>query len=457
MSFALCDALAVLKLARVHEKSAAQFILSCSLENCWLNTTLINQSGKVFKHIEKINCESELRRKVVKSAVKLLLNNSITSLDKWGILRGVRPTKLAAKLIADYGIIVAGQLLATDCLLNNQAIQLLLEVARNEADYLHQLQLDKNAAAVYIGVPFCPTRCSYCSFTSFPVPGNSVIREYLQAVSTELHAVADIVRQTGKKVVSLYVGGGTPVSLPAQYLSELLQSVRVCFPDIAEFTVECGRPELITRDVLTALTAATVSRICINPQSLNDRTLARIGRTHSAKSVYDAFNLTRQYFRGVINMDTIAGLSGETVAEFTDTLDNVIALQPENITVHSLALKRGSALSTAGALTDREQVEQMSRYAYTICKKHDYSPYYLYRQKNSIGENVGYCLSDCQCLYNILIIEEQHAVFGIGPGAATKAVFDKDLKSVYNPKDYQVYIAHVNEYNLKKQRLFEQI
>ncbi len=457
MSFALCDALAVLQIARVYERSSAQFILSCSLENGWLHTTITNQSGKVFKHTEKIDYTAELRRKTVKSAVKLLMNNYITSLDKWGILRGVRPTKLAAALIKQHGITGAARILAQDCLLNEQSLELLLEVTQNESAYLRQLQLDRNAAVVYIGVPFCPTRCSYCSFTSFPVPDNNVIQEYVQAVYSELETVAKIVRQVGKKIVSLYIGGGTPVSLPVRYFAALLQSVREWFPDVAEFTVECGRPELITSAVLAALNAATVSRICINPQSLNDQTLARIGRTHSAKSVYDAFKLTRENFRGAINMDTIAGLSGETVAEFADTLDNVIALQPENITVHSLALKRGSALSTAGTLTERKPVEQMLRYAYSMCKKHDYSPYYLYRQKNSIGENVGYCLSDCQCLYNIMIIEEQHAVFGIGPGAATKAVFDKDLKSVYNPKDYQVYIAHVNEYNLKKQRLFEQM
>ena len=406
-------------------------------------------------HLEIINSRSELRRKTVKSAVKLLMNNSLTNLDKWGILRGVRPTKLAAALIAEHGIAVAREILAKDCLLDYQALELLLEVAQNEADYLHQLQLDKNAAAVYISVPFCPSRCAYCSFPSFPVPGNSVIHGYLQAVSTELHAVAAIAQQTGKKIVSLYIGGGTPASLPEQYFSQLLQDVRRCFPDVAEFTVECGRPELITRAVLIALNAVAVSRICINPQTLNDKTLARIGRIHSAKNVYEAFRLTRENFRGAINMDTIAGLSGETAVEFADTIDNVIALGPENITVHSLALKRGSTLSVEGTLPERKQVEQMLRYAYAMCKKNNYLPYYLYRQKNSIGENVGYCSNNYQCLYNIMIIEEQHAIFGIGPGAATKAVFDKDLKSVYNPKDYQVYIAHVGEYNLKKQRLFE--
>ncbi|MFA6074392.1 MAG: coproporphyrinogen dehydrogenase HemZ [Negativicutes bacterium] len=455
MRYALCDALAVLNIPLVAQDSA-EFALDCYLEAGWLHAVINFNNGKAFSLSEQIRSNTELRRTVVKTAVKLLLKYTDAVIDRWGILRGVRPTKLAASLWKKYGLVGAAKSLAEDCLLDSQTSELVLEVAQNEANYLQQINLTADAACLYIGVPFCPTRCSYCSFPSFPIPNDSIVQTYLNAVKSELQAVSDIVRQTGKIIVSLYVGGGTPVSLTPKYFSELLLSIREYFPTVVEFTVECGRPELINLEVLAAVNRAAVSRLCINPQSLNDSSLRRIGRAHSEADVYSAFELTRQNFGGSINMDVIAGLSGEICSDFENTLNKISALQPENITVHSLALKRGAAMFANGSLTERKQVEQMLSYAYGICKQSGYVPYYLYRQKNSIGENVGYCLNDCQCLYNIMIIEEQHTIFGVGPAAATKMAFDKCLKSVYNPKDYQVYIDNINKYIDKKYQLFEE-
>ena len=454
MLYALADSLAVLQITQAADSLTATFELSCRLEDDCLCAIIIDKNGNSTLHSELIKSNNELRRKTVKAAVILLQQYSPSGLDGWGILRGVRPTKLAAQLIDAYSYPLARQILTRDCLLEPQIVELLMAIAKTEADYLQKLNLPAAAACVYIGVPFCPTRCGYCSFTSFPVPAEKVIENYLAAVRRELQATAAIALRTGKQIVSLYVGGGTPVSLPPIYFTELLASIRDQFPNVTEFTVECGRPELISHEILSAINSNAVSRICINPQSFNDSTLRRIGRTHSAKAVYEAFALTRQEFPGSVNMDVIAGLEGETFVEFRNTIDKIIDLKPENITVHSLALKRGAAM--AATLADRQQVEKMLRYAYSNSQAQHYSPYYLYRQKNSIGENIGYCLDKCQCLYNIMIIEEQHSVFGIGPGAATKAIFDKHLKSVYNPKDYRTYIDHIDEYISKKSRLFEE-
>lgn len=454
LHYALKDALALLKVPLAIDAETAAIVLDCSLENGLLRTVLFDKCGRTSTRSELITDKGEVRRKAVKSAVLLLAEYSTTAIDKWGILRGVRPTKLAVQLAEHYGEAEARRILAEDCLLANEAVEMLLEVSDNEKRFIQTAQLQEESACLYIGVPFCPTRCNYCSFPSFPVPEYQFVKEFIAAVKLELMLVADIADRLHKKVVAVYVGGGTPASLPREDFAELLSSVRECFPESREFTVECGRPELITAAMIDDLNRAAVSRMCINPQSLNDSTLRNIGRGHTVKDIYSAFALARQKFSGQINMDVIAGLPGETESEFENTIKQIIMFQPESVTVHSLALKRGSKLFVNGSLNDASQVEAMLEYAYIACKRKNYLPYYLYRQKNSIGENIGYCLPGSQCLYNIMIIEERHTIFGVGPAAATKMVFDKHLKSVYNPKDYRAYIRNINYHLNKKAALF---
>ena len=294
------------------------------------------------------------------------------------------------------------------------------------------MELDKDIGpddiSLYVGIPFCPSRCYYCSFvSSTTAQSGHLIEPYLDTLCREIEETAALVRETGKRVQSVYIGGGTPTTLDEKQLARLLAVLEKSFDFSAlrEYTVEAGRPDTITPEKLAALRAAGVGRVSINPQSMEDAVLAAIGRRHSAQDVLRAYQEARRAGFDAINMDVIAGLTGDTADSFARTIDTLIGLAPENITVHTLAIKRGADLTDkAAASAQRDTVSRMLDGAAQALQTAGYGPYYLYRQKFTAGgfENVGWCKPDTECFYNVTMMEELQTILSLGAGGVSKRV-----------------------------------
>ena len=311
---------------------------------------------------------------------------------------------------------------------------------------------------VYIGIPFCPSRCEYCSFASCDVHKFGALREpYLEALFTEMRMMRAYMDECGLKTGNLYIGGGTPTALEDDQLVRLLKACRAFVPESGEFTLEAGRPDTITREKLAAAKEYGVSRLSINPQSMHDATLEKIGRKHRAQQIREAFALAREMGFHNINMDLIAGLSGETTEMFSSSLESVIDLAPENVTVHTLSIKRSSILHenlSENRPTPPEDVDRMVQDALHRLGAGGWRPYYLYRQKYMSGnlENVGYAKPGTQCLYNIDVMEETHSNLAMGAGAITKW-FDPEanvIRRAANVKNVQEYIDRCEQMAQKK-------
>ena len=286
---------------------------------------------------------------------------------------------------------------------------------------MHVDHSDK-AVGLYIGIPFCPTRCVYCSFPSYQV-SDDIMRIYLSALEKELDFVGNEMRKSGFYAESIYIGGGTPTTLPEKELDELLKKIRTCFDfsRLREYTVEAGRPDTITSEKLKIIKLNGAERISINPQSMKEETLQLIGRKHSSDDIVEAFRNAREHGFSAVNMDLIAGLPQEDESDFCDSMEKVLDLRPENITVHTLAVKRASRLKTFDADYNYHQglkVEKMLETGTDLLNKSGYRPYYLYRQKQMTGnfENVGYALPGKESLYNIRVMEEDQSVIAMGAG-----------------------------------------
>ena len=366
----------------------------------------------------------------------------------WGALTGVRPVKLPtrcmlaggtpeqaqAELEGEYRVSPLRAKLAVDC------AQASLAVDRS---------VRENQVSLYIGIPFCPTRCAYCSFVSADVGRTlKLVEPYLEAVLEEVKYTGRVLRESGLSIHSLYVGGGTPTTLSAGQLERLFSAARAHLPleTCVEYTVEAGRPDTITREKLEVLRRQGVERISINPQTLEDGVLAAIGRKHSARDILDAYALAREVGFDSINMDLIAGLPRDSFEGFRRSLEGVLSLKPENITVHTLALKKGSRLmEEGGALPSGEETARMLDFSRETLRGAGYLPYYLYRQKYMSGslENVGWCLPGKESVYNIIMMEELQTVVSIGGGGVTKLVDRKNGRIVRlpNPKYPHDYLA----------------
>ena len=366
----------------------------------------------------------------------------------WGALTGVRPVKLPtrcmlaggtpeqaqAELEGEYRVSPLRAKLAVDC------AQASLAVDR---------EVREDQVSLYIGIPFCPTRCAYCSFVSADVGRTlKLVEPYLEAVLEEVEYTGRVLKESGLSIHSLYVGGGTPTTLSAGQLERLFSSARAHLPleTCVEYTVEAGRPDTITREKLEVLRDQGVERISINPQTLEDEVLAAIGRKHSARDILDAYALAREVGFDSINMDLIAGLPRDSFEGFRRSLEGVLALRPENVTVHTLALKKGSRLmEEGGALPSGEETARMLDFSRDTLREAGFLPYYLYRQKYMSGslENVGWCLPGKESVYNIIMMEELQTVVSIGGGGVTKLVDRKNGRIVRlpNPKYPHDYLS----------------
>lgn len=378
----------------------------------------------------------------------------------WGNLTGIRPTKLSMGMLSegmqDEGIIA--RMKETHAVSDEKA-QLSLDIARREKQILDSIHYE-DGYSIYIGIPFCPTTCLYCSFTSYPIAvWRKRIQEYLQALFKEIDFVAET---CGHKILdAVYIGGGTPTTLSAEELDELLQRVRdrFDFRQVKEFTVEAGRADSITEEKLAVLKKHGVTRISVNPQTMKDETLKYIGRQHTVAQVKDAFHMARETGFDNINMDIILGLPGELESDVQNTIDEIAKLDPDSLTVHSLAIKRASKLSQwieengIATLRNTDDTMEIARKgAYALGMK----PYYLYRQKNMSGnfENVGYAREGKYGIYNILIMEEVQTIVALGAGSISKRVYpDGRIERCENVKDVALYIEKINEMIDRKRKL----
>lgn len=356
-----------------------------------------------------------------------LLSEYSGFVPKWGILTGVRPSKLMTSLCEQLGEEGAAKRFQSAFLVSPKKTELARVVSKAEKKII---ALSGPASfSLYVSIPFCPSRCSYCSFVSHSIASPSakkLIPEYLDLLCKEIAETAVIAKKNGLSLQTVYWGGGTPTVLEAPELDRILTCIEENF-DLSgclEYTVEAGRPDTVTNEKLRVLKKHGVSRISINPQTFNDSVLQAVGRRHTAEETVDAFLLARSLGFAHINMDLIAGLPTDTPESFKNSVDRALALAPENITVHTLALKRSSELvSEQGAKgLDKNAVSDMIEYVSETLPKAGYSPYYMYRQSKSLGclENVGWCRAGEECLYNVFMIEECETVLSVGAGGVTK-------------------------------------
>lgn len=381
----------------------------------------------------------------------------------WGILSGIRPGKLVSKMDElAWEKPTQTEILRDLYLVNQDRIDLLYSVAEVQRPYLQRMKARPERISVYLTIPFCPSRCFYCSFPSQPLTAKNrlLLENYLQALYQEIRLTAEMMRERGLIADCLYIGGGTPTSLASKDLQALLQVLQESIPtaDCLEYTVEAGRPDSINPDKLTLMKEFDVNRISINPQSMQEQTLPRIGRNHSVAAIIQCYELARKTSNWVINMDLILGLPGEGPAEMLDSLTKVLALQPDNLTVHALAVKRGSA---AWESKYRHQKAEWSDVQTEIIRRINstgFKPYYLYRQKNIAGnlENIGYALPDKACRYNIAIIEEKQNIIGLGAGASSKILKpDQGHSNLYNSIDIKNYIEKFTEFHQKRKKALQ--
>lgn len=383
---------------------------------------------------------------------------------KWGVLTGVRPSKLLIATEKRLGESAAEQYFYNDLLVTKEKYQLAKRVAACEKKIISLSR--PRSFSLYISIPFCPTRCSYCSFVSHSVQtekARALVPEYCKLLLKELRITGRAAKKNGLELQSVYVGGGTPTTLSANELYELIKSVSENF-DLShcrEFTVEAGRPDTITEEKLRVLKESPVTRISINPQTFSDEVLKNIGRCHSAEDTVNAFNTARRLGFACINTDLIAGLPGDTEEGFKTSLNKALSLAPENITVHTLALKRSSKLGMqdmAVTAENAKRVDAMLRYAGERLNE-KYHPYYMYRQSKSAGnlENTGWCMKGQECLYNIFMMEECHTILSAGAGAVTKLKANSSpvIERIFNYKYPFEYISGFSELMARKTRITE--
>ncbi len=412
--------------------------------------------GHKDKIAEKRAEQYAVKLSFYRAAVRILGKEPV-----WGAVTGVRPGTLFTKMLED-GMPERRAIreMKRRYFVSDERIRLCADTAKASLDI--QKTLSDNDIALYIGIPFCPTRCAYCSFVSQSVERSlELVEPFLSALEKEIEAAAAAVKEAGKNVVSVYIGGGTPTTLSAEQLTGLLGKLRSEFDlsRLREFCVEAGRPDTITEDKIRVLNDNGVTRISINPQTMNDDVLSAIGRRHTAEDIRKAYSLTREYCACAVNMDIIAGLTSDTAESFKKTLDEVIAMSPEDITVHTLALKRGARLSEGRSdLPDENAVAAMIDYANAALRQAGYSPYYLYRQKFMSGgfENTGWSRKENGSLYNVIIMEELSTVLALGAGASTKLVDRENghISRVFNPKYPLEYINTIEKTAENKRNIF---
>lgn len=411
--------------------------------------------GEVFERAEIKNR--------LKQLIYVSLSRQTGKVLPWGTLTGIRPTKIAmTKLEEGRTEEEVLSYMQDTYFISEEKGGLALAIAKREKELLSTLHYQEGYS-LYIGIPFCPTTCLYCSFTSFPIVSwKKRVGEYLSALEKEIAFTAEIYKD--KILDTVYIGGGTPTTLEAEELERLLSFLKekLDFSQVKEFTVEAGRADSITKEKLAVLKKWGVTRVSVNPQTMKEETLKRIGRQHTVQQVRDAFFLAREAGFTNINMDLILGLPGEEKEDVQDTIEAVKALSPDSLTVHSLAIKRGSRLNQwieENGISALHNTDETMQIAADGALAMGMVPYYLYRQKNMSGnfENVGYATEGNFGIYNILIMEEKQTIVALGAGSITKRVFeDGRIERCDNVKDVALYIEKIHEMIERKKKLLSE-
>lgn len=455
----------------VTKKDGTRISLSVRYGNDEVNYEFADQDGyRDSAQISVAYQNKEIARNPLKAVLYRLLSAYTGKELPWGSMTGVRPTKIAT------GLLESGKsedeirrVYQEEYLTTKQKADICIEVAKKEQlifkDYHY-----RDEYCLYVGIPFCPSRCLYCSFTSYNIDRYQSNRSgysvdgYLQALYKEIQYVAESEAYKKKRLVAIYIGGGTPSSLNADQLDALIQHIRDAFDltGLREFCVECGRPDSITEDKLRVLHKQGVDRISINPQTMWNETLELIGRAHSVEQTIEAFHLARQTGFSNINMDMIVGLPGEDISHVKHTLGEIRKLKPDSLTVHSLAIKRAANLNIEMERYHsliKGSTNEMLLAVDSCARQMEMEPYYLYRQKNIPGklENIGYSKVGKECAYNILIMEEKMDILALGAGGSSKFIFydENRIERVENVKNVEEYIRRIDEMIERKKNMFQ--
>ncbi|MBQ9766375.1 MAG: coproporphyrinogen dehydrogenase HemZ [Lachnospiraceae bacterium] len=455
----------------VSKDETPKMVFWVNYEDGRIDMSVQNSEGqtKAERTILLTDCaDYEADRKKVKNKLKIGLYEMLSEVTgeelPWGTLTGIRPVKIPYALLeenkSDEEIFAH---MKSEYLASDKKIELSIEIAKREKALLSKFDYRKGYS-LYVGIPFCPTRCLYCSFTSYPLKvWEKRVDEYVDALCKEIEFVAKELK--GKTLNSVYMGGGTPTTLLPYQMDKVLKTIteNFDFEHCQEFTVEAGRPDSITREKLEVLRKYGVERISVNPQTMNQKTLDLIGRRHTVEDTVNAYNLARDCGFTNINMDLITGLLGETKEDMEYTMKEIAKLKPDSLTLHSLALKRASILNERKAdFADYESTntEEVSDMLQAYAREMGVEPYYLYRQKNMTGnlENVGYSAPGKAGVYNILIMEEKQSILALGAGAVSKMIFSdgERIERIDNVKDVGLYIERIDEICNRKKQFFEE-
>ncbi len=429
------------------------------IELCW--KILTGSVGEEQRICFLVDSDRSSRKNVLKQQLYHMLSEICGRTLPWGSLTGIRPTKIARQLL-DEGRTEAeiAAYMRDSYFTSDEKIRLSIDIAKREKALLSRIDYE-SGYSLYIGIPFCPSTCLYCSFTSYPLSAwEKRVDDYLNALEREIDFTAGQFRD--RKLNSVYIGGGTPTTLEPHQLDRLIGKIRDSFDfsHCLEFTVEAGRPDSITREKLEVLRKHEISRISINPQTMKQETLDLIGRHHTVEQTVESFRLARELGFDNINMDLIMGLPEETIDDVRNTMEQLSKLAPDNITVHSLAIKRASRLNIRKELYEKMQMvntqEHMDLCA-DYCARMGLFPYYLYRQKGMAGnmENVGYAKSGMAGIYNVLMMEEVQTIVALGAGSISKRLHsDGKIERCENVKDVALYMNEIDEMIERKKRLF---
>lgn len=454
------------------ENTVGTLVLECSFEEKDMELSL-KENGRCIANVsfEKVYDSSGYDRKETKNELKRKLYDMFHDYTgrelPWGTLSGIRPTKITSALL-ESGMSVEDvrNHMKDTYYLSEGKTEESIKISETELKILKNIDY-KTGYSLYIGIPFCPSTCLYCSFTSNPISRFAdKIDKYLEALFQELEFCADIFKD--RRLCTIYIGGGTPTTLTADQLDRLLSKISTVFntKDLYEFTIEAGRPDSITREKLKTIKKYDITRISINPQTMKDETLKIIGRHHTVKQFIDAFEMAREEGFDNINMDFILGLPGEDIEDVKYSMEWVEKLKPDSLTIHSLAVKRAARLNLEKSanqmykgykMNNSEEIMQVTK---DTAKKLGLHPYYLYRQKNMAGnlENTGYARETKEGIYNILIMEEKQTILAVGAGSSSKMVLPdgNEIGRVENVKDVDLYIEKIDEMiDRKRQYILE--
>ena len=421
----------------------------------------ISEASETISKEEDVNIatyESIAVGRALFAAGKSLLGH----IPPWGILTGIRPAKVASTLLyGGKGILKTKRILRDEFFLNPQKATLATTVASTEMKILKHIK--GNLCSLYISIPFCPSKCAYCSFVSATTPKLlALIDQYIDKLLSDLDETFSVIKRLGLGISTIYIGGGTPTTLSAKQLTRIFKKIKehIDPQSLLEFTLEAGRPDTITADKLSVAKRYGVTRVSVNPQTLNEEVLKEIGRKHTVDEFYQAYALAKKSGIKDINVDLIAGLPGDDFKSFSETMDKIIALSPSNITVHAFSVKKAADVlkknSNIYSVTGND-AEKCVSYSQIKTKFAGYKPYYMYRQKNTVGnlENVGFSLEGHEGLYNIFMMEETQTIFAVGAGAVTKLVKNKNgkddvkIERIFNPKYPYEYLSKDLSHNKK--------